>query len=95
MPRASRISRGKIMPAGTILVTAAWDREADVHVATSEGVPGLVLEAASLKEMVDKLQLIVPELLELNGNTASILDSGHDCETVLPMVIISSVMSKI
>ena len=49
------------------LVTAEWDDEAGVWVATSDDVPGLVTESATLELLVEKLRVMVPEMLELNG----------------------------
>jgi len=51
-----------------LLVKAIWDREAKVWVATSEDVPGLVNEAASTEELMEKLKVMVPELLEANSS---------------------------
>lgn len=51
----------------TIRVMTLWDAEADVWVATSDDVPGLVAEAATMGELVRKLDVLIPELLELNG----------------------------
>lgn len=48
-------------------VEARWDSEARVWVAESEDVPGLVAEAESPNALAEKLRLLVPELLELNG----------------------------
>ncbi len=50
-----------------IYVKATWDKEAQVWVAISEDVPGLVTEADSLEELIKKLQVMIPELLEANG----------------------------
>jgi predicted RNase H-like HicB family nuclease len=50
-----------------IVVRAEWDSEAKVYVAESEDVPGLITEAATAEQLVAKLRLMVPELLELNG----------------------------
>lgn len=50
-------------------VLAQWDTEAKVWIARSDDVPGLVAEAASLDELFRELQLLIPELLELNGMT--------------------------
>lgn len=47
-------------------VNAGWDAEAAVWVATSEDVPGLVAEAATIEELLQDLRALVPELLELN-----------------------------
>ncbi|MFP5349448.1 MAG: DUF1902 domain-containing protein [Gammaproteobacteria bacterium] len=51
----------------TFTVRAIWDAEAKVWVATSEDVPGLATEADTVERLIEKLNLIVPELLELNG----------------------------
>lgn len=48
-------------------VLAHWDDEAGVWVAESEDVPGLVAEAASPSLLREKLLVLIPELLELNG----------------------------
>lgn len=47
-------------------VTAIWDDEAQVWVATSEQVPGLVTEADTIEALLHKLATLVPELLRLN-----------------------------
>ena len=47
-------------------VSANWDPEAQVWVAVSADIPGLVAEARSLQELVVKLQVLIPELCELN-----------------------------
>ena len=49
------------------LIHAEWDDEAGVWVATSDDVPGLATESASLEALAEKLQHLVPELLEANG----------------------------
>jgi len=48
-------------------IRAEWDEEADVWVATSDDVPGLVTEEATMESLVEKLKVIIPELLEANG----------------------------
>ena len=48
-------------------VAAEWDAEAMVWVATSNDVPGLATEAETFEALAEKLRLMVPELLELNG----------------------------
>lgn len=48
------------------VVTALWDSDASVWVATSEDVPGLVTESKTFDALLKKLRTLVPELLELN-----------------------------
>jgi len=50
-----------------ILVRATWDAEAAVWVAESDDVPGLATEAASLDALLRKLNVMIPELLQLNN----------------------------
>ena len=49
-----------------VTVTAIWDDEAKVWVATSKDVPGLVVEARDTDELEAELRLLVPQLLKLN-----------------------------
>ena len=47
-------------------VKIIWDQDAGVWVATSNDIPGLVLESSSLDELHRRLHLAIPELLVLN-----------------------------
>ena len=47
-------------------VDADWDPEAEVWVATSDDVPGLATEAATVEALAAKLRILIPELLEAN-----------------------------
>ncbi len=51
----------------SLFVRAEWDEEAKVWVATSDDVPGLVTEADTTEALVQKLKVLIPELLEANG----------------------------
>ena len=48
-------------------VRAEWDDEAEVWVASSDNVPGLATGADTLEALIDKLKVVIPELLEENG----------------------------
>ncbi len=52
-------------------VQAFWDAEAQVWVATSEDVPGLVTEASTIELLTQKLRVIIPELIVLNQIVSS------------------------
>ena len=51
----------------TYTVHCAWDAEAEAWVATSDDVPGLATGADTLDDLVQKLKVVIPELLEANG----------------------------
>ena len=48
-------------------VRAEWDGEAGVWVASGDDVPGLATGADTFEELVEKLRVVIPELLEENG----------------------------
>ena len=62
---------------GVYEILAQWDGEAGVWVAESEDVPGLVAEADSPNVLAQKLRILIPELLELNGATSDRTASFH------------------
>ena len=51
-----------------LFIRAEWDDEARVWVATSDDVPGLATEGETVEGLIKKLRVMVPELLEANGN---------------------------
>ena len=57
-----------------IQVKAIWDNEVLVWVATSNDVPGLVTESENIENLIQKLKIMIPELLEANG---MLLNSQH------------------
>ena len=61
------MSQEKSNPRQVYEVRAQWDSEAGVWLAESEDVPGLVAEAESPNLLAQKLKVLIPELLELNG----------------------------
>jgi predicted RNase H-like HicB family nuclease len=50
----------------SLRVRAIWDQEAHCWVATSDDIPGLATGADTIEELVRKLEMMIPELLELN-----------------------------
>lgn len=60
----------------TLHVKAEWDPEAEVWVATSEDVPGLVAEAQDFESLREKVEVLIPELLEANGRLPQ--DDGEE-----------------
>lgn len=51
------------------VINMTWDDEATVWIATSEDVPGLVLESGSLDALMERVRYAIPELLHLNNDT--------------------------
>lgn len=47
-------------------ITYRWDEEAKVWTATSDDVPGLVLESGSFEDLAKRVKLAAEELKELN-----------------------------
>lgn len=58
-----------------LLVTAQWDDEAKVWVATSRDIPGLVTEAPTLDALLERVLAVAPELLEDNAHLLD--EAGH------------------
>ena len=52
-------------------INVQWDEEAGVWFATSEDVPGLVLESGSFDALLERVRAAVPELLDLNRRSES------------------------
>lgn len=48
-------------------VKLTWDDEAAVWVATSDDIPGLVLESGSFDALLERVRFAAPELLALNN----------------------------
>lgn len=48
-------------------LTITFGSDANVYIATSPDVRGLVLEAATLDEIYRQAEIAIPELLRLNG----------------------------
>jgi len=48
-------------------IRVEWDEEVNVWVATSDDVPGLATEGKTVEKLIEKLKIIIPELLEANG----------------------------
>lgn len=56
-------TKGQFFDMATLhVVHADWDAEAQVWVATSQDVPGLVTEAPTMELLNQKLEILAPEL---------------------------------
>ena len=50
------------------IITFTWDDEAAVWIATSNDIPGLVLESGSYDALVERTRFAIPELLSINSS---------------------------
>lgn len=69
------------------VVNLAWDEEACVWIATSDDIPGLVLESGSYDALLERIRFTVPELLELNTSKAQPLSLAFISERHERMVL--------
>jgi len=53
-----------------IKIEVEYDADANVYVATSPSVRGLVVEAATLDQIRSEVEAVLPELLEMNHQSA-------------------------
>jgi len=51
-----------------ITIKARWDGEANLWIATSDDVHGLVVESDTWPDMIKEVRLVLPDLLELSGH---------------------------
>ena len=51
-------------------VNFTWDDEAQVWIAQSDDIPGLVLEGGSLDALIERVRFAAPELIDLNETPA-------------------------
>lgn len=64
-----------------------WDSEANVWTATSDDIPGLVLESGSFDALLERTRFAVPELLSLNAPNAEPLSLTFKSERHERMVL--------
>ena len=50
----------------TCRIKLIWDDKAEVWVAVSQDIPGLVQESGSFDTLLEKVRYAIPELIELN-----------------------------
>jgi hypothetical protein len=68
-----------------INIQARWDSEASVWIATSESVPGLVVEADTWPRMIEEVRLVLPDLLELSGQASDSMSLTFKAEEHLDL----------
>jgi hypothetical protein len=54
-----------------VRIRAQWDDEAQVWVAESANLPGLVTEAETVEGLFEKVRVMVPELLSFSPDLAA------------------------
>ncbi len=48
-------------------INLTWDADAAVWTATSDDIPGLVMESGSLDALIERVRFGAPEVMSLNG----------------------------
>jgi predicted RNase H-like HicB family nuclease len=74
--------------AKTYAVTAFWDDDAKVWVATSDDVPGLATEARTLDALVERVHAVAPELLNDNSH---LIEGGRHADERIDIHVLSHV----
>lgn len=69
------------------VIDFTWDEESKVWIATSNDIPGLVLESGAFDALLERTRFSVPELLELNTATAQPLSLIFKSERHERMVV--------
>jgi predicted RNase H-like HicB family nuclease len=62
-------------------IQTQWDDEARVWIATSSDISGLVIEAETIEELLQEIDLILPDLIELNHDDPAKLEYHLECST--------------
>jgi hypothetical protein len=61
-----------------IKIGARWDSEARVWIATSDDVPGLVVEAETWQTLIDEIRLVLPDLLDVSRRSGNPTELPRD-----------------
>lgn len=69
------------------VINFTWDAEASVWIATSDDIPGLVLESGSFDALLERTRFAVPELLALNSPESHLFSLTFRSERCERMVI--------
>lgn len=69
------------------VIHLTWDDEANVWIATSDDIPGLVLESGSFDALLERSRIAIPELLALNSSCQSPLSLSFVSERRERMVL--------
>ena len=51
------------------IINLTWDNDENVWIATSDDIPGLVLESGSFDALLERVRFAAPELHALNQGT--------------------------
>jgi Domain of unknown function (DUF1902) len=70
----------------SLTIDARFDPEAGVWLATSADLPGLIVEADTWPAMIDEVRLVIPDLLELSGQSADKLSLTFKAEEHLDLI---------
>ena len=69
----------------SITIQARWDNQAAVWLATSQDVPGLVVEADTWAAMIDEVRLVIPDLVDMPAQRSEKLSLTFKAEERLDL----------
>jgi hypothetical protein len=69
----------------SLTINARFDSEAQVWLATSADLPGLIVEADTWPAMIEEVRLVIPDLLEVLGQSADKLSLTFKAEEHLEL----------
>lgn len=69
------------------VIHLTWDDETNVWIATSDDIPGLVLESGSFDALLERSRIAIPELLALDSSSPSPLSLSFVSERRERMVL--------
>jgi hypothetical protein len=83
--------QNKRMPMTPLRINAEWDDDASVWVATSNDVDGLAIEASTVDALIERLKIVIPELMEVNHQE---LPDGDELPFMLDGFLTRKTISK-
>ena len=81
----------ELVMAKKYIVSAFWDDEAKVWVASSDDIPGLTTEAPTLDALVERVNAVAPELLDEN---AHLVPGGRTADEQISVQIVSPLQAS-
>lgn len=63
-------------------IKSLWNSDAKVWIATSQNVPGLVLESSSFDALLERIRITISELLKMNNKKQPVYNLIFEAERI-------------